>query len=366
MHNLENTTSGRSSESFPFYRFSGTHRQIGQQYGEACKALIQKHRDYALEKLTSKVKVDSLEALEQAALQYRPYVMKYAPFFDEEIQGIADATGLSLGEAYFLQLRAEAYQHFDTTDECTTFAVMPEATSDGIPLIGQNADLPGFYSEIGIVAECVPDEGPSTLMLTPAGQISYIGISNAGMGVFANFLVCDGWRVGFPRYLLSRLALMKASSVEEGIDLVRGLHRASSRNLIMMDKTGKAIDLETVPARDGLIQPVNGLLAHSNHFVAEELLEEERKTGEDLENSQVRLQRMRALLEQKHGQLNADAMQSVLRDRETAPHTLCRMPGDWGTESVTFASVIAQPSKGQMWIAIGPPHKYEYKCYSFS
>lgn len=360
-----NSIVDRSTKAFPFYRFYGTHLQIGRQYGEACKELIKKHRDYALEKLTKKVNIGSLEALQEAALEYRPFVLKYAPFFDEEIQGISEATGLSLGEVYFLQLRAEIYNHFENTDECTTFAVLPEATKDGVPLIGQNADLPGFYSDVSIIAEFVPNEGPSQLMLTPAGQVSYIGINNFGLGVFANFLVCDGWRTGFPRYLLSRLALTKAS-LEEAIGLVKSVYRASSRNLIMLDKRGQSADLETIPTRTGLINPDNGILAHSNHFISSELLDEERKEGEDLENSRVRLNRMRSLLEGNHGQLNLEVMQRILRDRETAPHTLCRMPGDFGIDSVTFASVIAEPSKGKIHVTKGPPHQFEYKSYSFS
>ncbi|MCG7344056.1 C45 family peptidase [Sporosarcina sp. ACRSL] len=364
MANLNSITK-RSTEAFPFYRFSGTHFQIGEQYGEACKDLILKHHKYALEKLTNKVNIESLEALQKEALKYRPYVQEYAPFFDEEIQGIAKSTGLTLGDVYFLQLRAEIYNHFESTDECTTFAILPEATKNGNPLVGQNADLPEFYSEVSIVAEFVPDEGPSQLMLTPAGQVSYIGINNLGLGVFANFIVCEGWRIGFPRYLLSRLALTK-TNVREAVDLIDGIYRASSRNLIMLDKTGDSIDLETVPERTSIIEPKNGLIAHSNHFIASELLNEERKVGEDLENSKVRLSRMRSLLENKHGQLNVEEMQEILRDRETAPHTLCRMPGDFGVDSVTFASVIAEPSKGKMHVTMGPPNHFEYKTYSFT
>lgn len=360
-----NSTTEKSKEAFPMYTFSGTHFQMGEQYGEACKDLILKHYKYALEKLTKKVDIGSIEALREEALKYRPYVQEHAPFFDEEIQGIAKATGLTLGDVYFLQLRAEIYNHFESTDECTTFAVLPEATKDGNPLIGQNADLPEFYSEVSIVAEFNPIEGPSQLMLTPAGQVSYIGINDLGLGVFANFLVCDGWRVGFPRYLLSRLALTKAN-VKEALELVNSIYRASSRNLIMLDKSGQAVDLETVPNRTGIIDPIGGVIAHSNHFISNDLIDEERKVGEDLENSKVRLDRMSSLLKNKRGQLNVEEMQEILRDRETSPHTLCRMPGDFGIDSVTFASVIAEPNKGKMHVTMGPPHQFEYKTYSFS
>jgi isopenicillin-N N-acyltransferase like protein len=355
----------RSTKTFPFFQFKGTPRQIGEQYGESCKELIKLHREYAIERLRKSVFIPSIESLERAALEYRPFVKTYAPFFDEEIEGLAAGAGISLGEAYFLQLRAEIYQHFDTTDECTTFAVSPEATSNGTPLIGQNADLPSFYKEIGVVMEAIPDSGPSTLMLTPAGQISYIGINNRRMGVFANFLVCDGWRVGFPRYLLSRLALTR-NTLAEAIEVIQNAQRASSRNFIMMDESGRSIDLETIPLRTRSIEASNGLLAHSNHFIADDLWNEERKHGEDLENSHIRLKRMQELLQSNHGRIDVEVMQGIMRDRETAPHTLCRRPGDFGKDSITFASVIAEPSNGKLWVAIGPPHEYEYKCYQFS
>ncbi|MFS0558693.1 C45 family autoproteolytic acyltransferase/hydolase [Brevibacillus sp. 179-C9.3 HS] len=355
----------RSAKTFPFYTFRGSHREIGRQYGEACAELIGKHLDYALARLESKVKIPSRQALEEATMQYRAYVKKYAPYFDEEIQGLAESTGLSMGEVYLLQLRAELYTEFDANDECTTFAVLPEATVDGTPLIGQNADLPDFYSEIGIVAEFVPDDGHTCLMLTPAGQISYIGINKQGLGVFANFLTCEGWRVGFPRYLLSRLALTKGT-VKEAIELVRSVHRASSRNLILLDQTGTAADLETTASRDSILEPVHGLLAHSNHYLSPELLEEERLGGGHLNNSRTRYERMRTLLDDNHGQLNTPLMQEILRDRGSEPYPLCRMPGDDGTDSITFASVIAEPSKGRLCIAIGPPNQYEYQYYSFT
>lgn len=352
------------SREFPFYRFEGTHREIGRQYGESCKDLIMLHRDYALERLKKAIDISSNSEVEEAALEYRSYVMKYAPFFDEEIQGLAEGAGISIGEAYFLQLRAEIYNYLDTTDECTTFAVSGNATSTGIPLIGQNADLPAFYKEVGVVIESVPDKNFATLMLTPAGQISYIGINDQGMGTFANFLTCDGWRVGFPRYLLTRLALSK-DNLTDAEEVIRNIYRASSRNIIMMDKVGNSIDLETIPTEIARIESENGLLAHSNHFVAASLLNEERRSGEDLTNSQIRLQRMSELLNENHGQINVEVMQKILRDRANEPHTLCRKPGDYGTDSITFASVIAEPSNKKIWVAVGPPHENEYKCYGF-
>jgi isopenicillin-N N-acyltransferase-like protein len=302
------------------------------------------------------------------AMAYRPFVQRYASFFDDEIQGMAHAAGLTLPEAYLLQLRAEAATPVldEDTNECTTFAVQPAATANGVGLVGQNADLPAFYGEIAITAEIRADDQPAVLMVLPAGQVSYIGINDRGLGVFANFVTCDGWRRGFPRYFLSRLALTEAT-VDGAIERVRSVRRASSRNLIMLDAQGTAADLETTPTRDARLDAENGLLAHSNHYVHESLHNEERSSAKYVANSRVRLQQMRDLLAANHGELDAERMQTIMRDRTCYPDTLCRMPGDDPeSDTITFASVIAEPSVGRMWVAVGPPNGNPYVPLEFS
>jgi isopenicillin-N N-acyltransferase-like protein len=59
-------------------------------------------------------------------------------------------------------------------------------------------------------------------------------------------------------------------------------------------------------------------------------------------------------------------MQEILRDRATEPDTLCRhMEDDLSTDFFTFASVIAEPAKGQMWVAVGPPGQHPYQRSTF-
>lgn len=358
-------------DAFPFYRFEGSHREVGQQYGEACRDLIHAHRDLALNRLREKLHTTPDEALSRT-LWYRPWVQKYAPFFDDEITGMAEGSGISLAEAWLLQLRAEVSVvtekglDAEPGDECTSYAVQPEATADGIGIVGQNADLPPFYRDIGVVAEMVFDDMPSILMLLPAGQVSYLGINDRGLGVGANFLTCDGWRVGFPRYLFSRLALTK-DNVDDAFDAIRSLRRASSRNLIMLDRHGTAADLETTPAGTARIDPRDGILSHANHFAAPEMAHEERAKPVNLANSRQREATMWRLLEEKRGQLTPDTMRDILRDRSGEPDCLCRQPDDhpdWDT--MTFASIIAQPTEGRMWVAPGPPSEHDYTEYAFS
>jgi predicted choloylglycine hydrolase len=356
---------------FPFYRFCGSHYQIGQQYGIACMELIKKNLDLSMSRLQEHTHA-TREQILAATLQYRPYILQYTPFLDEEILGIATSTGLRLEEIYFLQLRAEIQSAFyipnfeNTGRECTTFAMAGSGTADGAPLGGQNADLPAFYTEVCIVAEIVSDDATPVMMVTPAGQVSYIGMNQSGLCVFANYLVCDGWRIGFPRYCLTRLALTQ-DRVTKAEQILVDVHRASSRNILLLDSRGEILDLEFAVQRYRKLMPINGRLLYANHFISPDMLGEERSTPDDLVNSQRRLLRLQQLIDNKLGAIDIDLLQSCLRDRETYPDPLCIEPGDPGQDDeMTAASVIAEPAQMRLWVAVGPPNRNPYKCYTFT
>jgi len=361
---------------FPFVRLSGSHRQIGRQFGAAVQPLIRHHLDQALARLGSGNRLSRADAL-AAAMRYRPYVQAYALFLDEEIVGVAEGAGLALDEAYLLQLRAEAATPttagpapllagpHDGPDECTTFAALGAITASGETIVGHNADLPALYREVGVMLEIVPNDSPAMLMLTPAGQVSYIGMNDRGLNVTANYLTCDGWRVGFPRYLLSRIALQH-DTVDAAIAAIRAIPRASSRNMLLVDAHGDAADLEMTTIRDACIEPTDGVLAHSNHYTAASLASEERAGTEYVANSTARLNRIRELALEHRGRLDVAAAQAILRDRACFPDTLCRMPGDWdGRDVLTFASLVAVPARRELWVAVGPPNEHEYRRHSF-
>src|SRR5699024_7145023 len=101
------------------------------QYGESCKNLIIKHLDLVCNRLQNKYNV-SLVDVKKSALEYQPYVIKYAPFLAEEIQGLAEGADISLSEAYLLQIRAELNHLYQPLNECTTFAISPENTKNNV------------------------------------------------------------------------------------------------------------------------------------------------------------------------------------------------------------------------------------------
>jgi predicted choloylglycine hydrolase len=354
----------------PFYTFSGSHREIGRQYGETCAGLIRQNLNHSFERLHDHTGATYRQVLD-GVLRYQPFVQQYAPFLDQEIQGIAEASGLSLKETYFLQLRAEMEAALSPKSypspglECTSFLARHAATNDGMPLCGQNADLPAFFAKVLIVMEIISDINPSVLMVVPAGQVSYLGMNIEGLCAFANFVSCGGWRPGFPRYFLSRLALT-ATNVQDAATRLMPVQRASSRNVLLIDANGQAVDIEFAVERQAVIQVEENIFVHSNHFIAPELLDEERSTPKDLHNSKIRLERLKHLLLQRDGGLSVERLQVVLRDRETFPDTLSIEPGDDQNDYITITSIIAEPAKRHLWATHGPPSLNPYQRYTFS
>jgi isopenicillin-N N-acyltransferase-like protein len=342
----------------------GSGFQAGALYGEACRDLIQEHLDYALGRLDRSRGVGAEAAFRRAAA-YRTLTAGEQPDLAAEIDGVAHGANLSCTEAaWALQLRAELQRPVERANEheCTSFAVVGEATADGETIAGQNADLPAFYSRLLVLMHrTIPGQGRMTT-LTPAGQIGYHGMNEHGVAVFANFLHTDGWRVGVPRYLLTRIALAERTR-EAAVAAVTRTQRASPRNLLIADPSG-ATDLETTPIEVARIEPTDGVLAHSNHYVAPALEHVERAAPEGIANSRQRLAQMTALLRERRGTLDIPGIAAVLRDRHCAPDALSRAPGEWTDDVITIASTIAEVAARRLWITIGPPHQAAYYPYS--
>jgi isopenicillin-N N-acyltransferase-like protein len=364
-------------EAFPYFEFSGNNREIGRQHGRQAGDYVHRHLDMALGKLA--VRDVDQQLARQRARAYIPYIQRHAPHFAEELRGLAEGAEVSEEDAYILQLRAELAVNpgieMDAVEatrareaiahECTSFAVSGALTADGQPLAGQNADLPAGTLDIAIVARVQPDGKPSFLMLLPAGQISYIGINDRGLGVFANFLNTDGWRPGFPRYLLSRTVL-EHDSIGDALDRLQAIPRASSRNVLIIDRDGRSVSMEYAVDAAGRLEPEDGLLVHTNHFVDPAVAACERAEGDRLANSCTRLARMRELLDAERGDITPESVMSAFRDRVHAPDAICRHLGDGPGDYITFASVIARPSSGDVWIAPGPPDQNAYTHYALA
>ena len=344
--------------TFPQHRLHGTHRDVGRQHGEALRSLIRAH----LELIAQQSQL-SPETARRWAQAFGPVIGAAAPHFLEEIEGLAQGAGIETAEALLLQVRQEVAHvaRFGSVDlECTSFAVSAAYTRTGGTFAGQNADLSGGIEQFAAVLTFAVTGKPAVMMLVPAGQISYLGISSEGLSADANFLRSRGWRTGFPRYLLTRLAI-EQPTLKAAVDAALTPRRASSRNLLLADRAGAMVDIETT-AEEHALTWGDGCLVHANHHVLPGMAGHETATAEELHNSSCRHERIAALMEAGRGRLDAEALKVILRDHANRPHSICAHPGARATYS--FASLIADLDAGRMEIAVGPPCEHEYATYT--
>jgi predicted choloylglycine hydrolase len=346
---------------FPHHRLQGTPREVGRQHGEALRSMIRAHLEQIYTQGAQRSNL-APETGRRWALAFGPMIGEAAPHFLEEIEGVAEGAGIERAEALLLQVRQEVAHvaRFGAVDlECTSFAVSGPYTRTGTTFAGQNADLAGGIEAFSAVLTFAVTGKPAVMMLVPAGQISYLGISSEGLSADANFLRSAGWRTGFPRYLLTRLAI-EQPTLKAAVDAALTPRRASSRNLLLADRTGAMVDIETTAQEHGLAWG-NGCLVHANHHVLPGMAGHETATAEERHNSGCRQDRIAALMEEHRGRIDATVLKTVLRDHANRPHSICAHPGE--RVSYSFASIVSDLEAGAMEVAVGPPCEHDYVRY---
>jgi len=346
---------------FQHHRLRGTPREVGRQHGEALRSMIRAHLELIYTQGAQRSNLVP-ETARRWALAFGPMIGDAAPHFLEEIEGVAEGADIEQSEALLLQVRQEVAHvaRFGAVDlECTSFAVSGPYTRAGTTFAGQNADLAGGIEAFSAVVTFAVTGKPAVMMLVPAGQISYLGISSEGLSADANFLRSAGWRTGFPRYLLTRFAI-EQPTLKAAVDAALTPRRASSRNLLLADRTGAMVDIETTAQEHGLAWG-DGCLVHANHHVLPGMAGHETATAEELHNSGRRQDRIAALMEEHRGRIDATVLKTVLRDHANRPHSICAHPGE--RVSYSFASIVSDLEAGAMEVAVGPPCEHDYVRY---
>ena len=261
------------TSTLPIVRARGSWGHMGRTLGKTLAPLIHRHLNAWLGHVTDETGCERQAAIE-AAVAFAEPVRNHAPFLWEELEGMASGCGLAMKEMLVLQARTEVLRlnqkrPATTAAECTTFAVGSSRTAHGHVYFGHNVDLPPLLEPYGVIVQHEPDEAPATLMYTAAGLLGQNGLNEAGVGICANFIDDpQGWGVGFPRYLLSRLAL-RGETTATAMENVLQPPRAASRNLLIADAHGDLVDVELLIEAVGVLRAENDLLIHANHLEAE-------------------------------------------------------------------------------------------------
>ena len=133
---IENEAKGENMTKFQLIEVKApTPYERGVQYGEqASEKICAGIDDYRL--LFAETCDMSWETIKKNAMAYVLMVERIFPEIIEEIRGISVGAGVGIDEIMVLNARYEITK-FPRLNECTSFAILPEASNDNETYIGQ-------------------------------------------------------------------------------------------------------------------------------------------------------------------------------------------------------------------------------------
>jgi isopenicillin-N N-acyltransferase like protein len=359
--------SGEIMDYIPVIEVSGSNYDCGVAIGKAMRDNIHENlRDYPaiIEHETG----TGRDAAMDYVTRIIPVIEAYAPEVMEEMSGIAKGADVHLNDIVMLNARTELMSAPAITDtdigECTSMTALGAATESGNVLMGQNWDWNSrVCHRTAVIVIVVPDQ-PRTVMFAEAGLVGKIGLNAAGVAVCANRLTStdDKLQTGIPWHVQLRKVMM-AENMHQAIKAVTAPARGASGMFMIAAREGEAITLETTPEDFGTQLPEDGIMTHSNHYLAPEM--KSRDTGKSRATmTLIRHDRARRLLAEDKGKITIDSFKRVLTDHFSYPAAICRHPDETMPErdrSQTGASIIMDLDQSEMHFALGPPCQHEYK-----
>ena len=279
-------------------------------------------------------------------------VASWAPELAEELVGVAEGAGVEPWQIAALNARTEILSQAlgARPGECSTIVRQAETTFGT-----QTWD---WHEELGQLwhAQTVAGNARSYVGITEHGILSKIGMNDAGVSLFLNILghVDDG-PTGVPVHLLIARILANATSVAEALELIADATICSSSVLTLMDGT-RAVMAELSPAGVAVLEPNNGMLAHTNHFLNAALSQGE-KPGLYDPDSQERYELIESRLERYPAPTGPDdILQFLYSDPGQAAMCCVPDPGAvFGTRWATLATITMENATRTMRVAEGSP-----------
>jgi isopenicillin-N N-acyltransferase-like protein len=342
---------------------SGTAYEIGYQFGQATKKNIVKSVDALVARVNCFEKASKEEILGNAG-KYVSLVESFDPELIEMLKGQAEGAGITFDEVFTLRCWFELrFYYRQLTTMCTAFAITGKATRGGKTIIGQN-----FDAQVGIALDLVKikyNDGMEQLSLVFWGG-GELTLTSAGLGIVLNIVLTP---TNEQHLVVPCCCLMPKVMRQQRIGDALGVLCTNGRSMLhyaIASKDGEIFSVETRPDDFNVLQPVNDVLVHANHFLTERFKVTDSIIPEMRSDSYVRQQRLQRLIGENHGDLTAERMMEFMADHHNYPHSVCCHPDEESEaafQSETGFSIIMVPEDKVMYVSYRNPCQYDYEEY---
>lgn len=359
---------------------SGSPHDRGIQYGRQAAAEIARSISHYGAQLASRG-VDERRLAEIVA-RYLPTLEEFDHRQVAEMRGIAAGAGVLFEHIVLVNARTELMQiamrpglrdslRAMASEGCTGVVVRPEATRDQELIHAHNWDWQRECADSAIILRIRNQDGPDILTFAEAGALARFGFNARGICITGNGLESDrDYRsVGIPLTLIRRKVL-EQQYLGIALQTAYLTPKSGSNNmLISHGPSGLAFDFECAPDETFMVEPQNGLLVHTNHWLSPVALAKLRECGvAEAPSTLYRNIRAREALAARAGHITCDDVAATMLDDFESPWSICYPPRASNPTNpsiyATVASLIMRPAAGEMRVAMLPALDRRFTRYS--
>ena len=358
-----------------YFRFSGTAHEQGLAHGESLRESIEKNIDVYLNRFDKEFGIGKQDLLVNAGV-YMNKLQDQSPEYVSAMNGIAESSNREILEIAMLNLRYELLYYAlgkiymdESVDGCTSFALLPEASQNNHVVMGQNWD---WIPDVDCVLVTSTDtDGLRRTSFTEAGIFAgKPGMNSEGVGLAVNGMcsTSDNWARFQKPFHLRCYEVLRSRSMDKALDVLTDSPRSCTANFIIGQASHGAVDIELAPDSLRFIDPENGVLVHTNHFMNPNKIDAAEPPNPRRYLSEFRHVRMETLLNEQKP-LDVKSIQEILRDHEKHPQSLCRHRDITIPKSqhiITKTSMIMDLEDQKTWFSYGQPCKNNFKTYDVS
>lgn len=340
----------------PLIETGGTAYEIGFDVGRAVGAQIHA--------AAASTRADIARARDPRVMatveSYLKVTTEQTPELIAELQGIADASDVTLVELFVMNAAAELHQATGFFEEsCTVAGITQAGTHDGHVLLAHNEDATAGWSDYAYVVKAEPAAGPAFVAYTYAGLLLHQGVNAAGLGSVGNAVYARDARPGVPKLLAYR-QILNQTTIEDAIRVATSSHRAFGNNHLIANAEGDIVDVEVTGGAWAMSHAGNRFLVHGNHLTSPEMRHLD--AHEDLLNSRLRQLRVERLIDARWGRLDLNTLQTIMSDHSNYPKSVCKHHKpesdlDYGT----IGAIVIDVTDRAVRVCAGNPCRGEWR-----
>ncbi|MCI0741489.1 MAG: C45 family peptidase [Gemmataceae bacterium] len=237
----------------PAQVISGKPRERGLAYGKL-------HRDGIRRFLDQEIyrpflgKPASKKEMHQYAAACAEVMREVCPVIAQELEGMAQGSGVSSEEAVLISLHEELFHRvaLPGAGHCTAVAVGPAESGNGHAYVGQTWDWMETVAGWASVVEWRRDEGPSVLAYGFPGMWAGAGVNSSGLALCWTSAdlgkKSQSPRVGVPSYALL-IHLLYQDDLESAVREAERNKHAGWFTFVLGDAKGNLVNIEGSPKR---------------------------------------------------------------------------------------------------------------------